>query len=68
MDIFQTLKDDGHFSGDFLDKNLIQFCFLNLVQVCNNLLRLCLKANLMGGAREGLAGAPAPPRKTKAPQ
>ncbi len=22
---------------------------------------------LMGGAREGLAGAPAPPRKTKAP-
>ncbi len=38
MDIFQTLKDDGHFSGDFLDKTLIQFCFLNLVQVCNNLL------------------------------
>lgn len=33
MDIFQTLRDDGHFSGDFLDKNLIQFCFLNLVQV-----------------------------------
>ncbi|RXN12120.1 hypothetical protein ROHU_010306 [Labeo rohita] len=32
MDIFQTLKDDGHFSGDFLDKNLMQFCFLNLVQ------------------------------------
>ncbi|KAL7373453.1 hypothetical protein ABVT39_007148 [Epinephelus coioides] len=28
MDIFQTLKDDG----DFLDKNLIQFCFLNLIQ------------------------------------
>ncbi|XP_065136100.1 uncharacterized protein [Paramisgurnus dabryanus] len=32
MDIFQTLRDDGHFSGDFLDKNLIQFCFLNLIQ------------------------------------
>ncbi|XP_062873125.1 uncharacterized protein LOC134334643 [Trichomycterus rosablanca] len=32
MDIFQTLRDDGHFSGDFLDRNLIQFCFLNLIQ------------------------------------
>ena len=25
----QTLKDDGSFMGDFLDKNLIQFCFLH---------------------------------------
>ncbi|XP_020563208.2 uncharacterized protein LOC110016040 [Oryzias latipes] len=32
MDIFQTLKDDGHFTGDLLDKNLVQFCFLNLIQ------------------------------------
>ncbi len=33
MDILQTLKDDGLFSGDFLDKSLVQFCFLNLIQV-----------------------------------
>ncbi|XP_030578347.1 uncharacterized protein LOC115796976 [Archocentrus centrarchus] len=32
INLFQTLQDDGHFSGDFLDKSLIQFCFLNLVQ------------------------------------
>ena len=33
MDTFKTLKDDGYFTGDFLDKNLEQFCFLNLLQV-----------------------------------
>lgn len=33
MNLFQTFQDDGHFTGDFLDKSLIQFCFLNLVQV-----------------------------------
>ena len=33
MNLFKTFQDDGHFTGDFLDKNLIQFCFLNLVQV-----------------------------------
>ncbi|CAC5373115.1 unnamed protein product [Mytilus coruscus] len=32
MDMFQTIKDDGHFSGDFLDVNLIRFCFMNLIQ------------------------------------
>ncbi|XP_032365456.1 uncharacterized protein LOC116680989 [Etheostoma spectabile] len=32
MNLFQTFQDDGHFTGDFLDKSLIQFCFLNLVQ------------------------------------
>ncbi|XP_034018176.1 uncharacterized protein LOC117503115 [Thalassophryne amazonica] len=32
MNIFKTLQDDGQFSGDFLDKNLVQFCFLGLVQ------------------------------------
>lgn len=33
MNLFKTLQKDGHFSGDFLDKSLIQFCFLDLVQV-----------------------------------
>ncbi|XP_035985476.1 uncharacterized protein LOC118558974 [Fundulus heteroclitus] len=32
MNLFQTFQDDGHFTGDFLDKSLIQFCFLNLIQ------------------------------------
>ena len=33
MNVFSGLKNSGHFSGDHLDKNLIRFCFLNLVQV-----------------------------------
>ena len=33
MDIFHTLKDDGYFSGDALDKGLIQFCFMKMIQV-----------------------------------
>ncbi|XP_034530357.1 uncharacterized protein LOC117805873 [Notolabrus celidotus] len=32
MNLFKDLQENGHFSGDFLDKNLIQFCFLDLVQ------------------------------------
>ncbi|XP_061096945.1 uncharacterized protein LOC133127793 [Conger conger] len=32
MNMFKAHQDNGHFSGDFLDKSLIQFCFLNLVQ------------------------------------
>ncbi|XP_035990558.1 uncharacterized protein LOC118562959 [Fundulus heteroclitus] len=32
MNIFKTLQENGHFSGSFLDKSLVQFCFLNLVQ------------------------------------
>ncbi|ROI74356.1 hypothetical protein DPX16_21905 [Anabarilius grahami] len=34
INFFQMVISDGHFSGDFLDKSLIQFCFLNLIQVC----------------------------------
>ena len=33
MNTFTKLKDEGQFSGDSLDKNLIAFCFLKLVQV-----------------------------------
>ncbi|KAK6165587.1 hypothetical protein SNE40_022489 [Patella caerulea] len=29
---FKNLKDDGYFSGDFLDKNLVIFCYLNAIQ------------------------------------
>ncbi len=33
MNIFEELKDGGMFTGDFIDKNLIRFCFTNVVQV-----------------------------------
>jgi len=33
MNVFQDLKDMDHFSGDFLDKNLIQFTCLEIIEV-----------------------------------
>ena len=33
INVFSKLRDEGAFSADFLDKNLICFCFLRLVQV-----------------------------------
>ncbi|KAF6717318.1 hypothetical protein FQA47_010858 [Oryzias melastigma] len=33
LDHFHRLKDEGDFVGDFLDKNLMLFCFLGLIQV-----------------------------------
>lgn len=33
MNFFEALKDDEHFSGGFLDCALVQFCFLQLLQV-----------------------------------
>lgn len=33
LNVFHKLKDDGQFSGSFLDKCCIQFCFLHLIQV-----------------------------------
>ena len=33
MNTFCELKDDDKFDGSFLDKNLIQFCFMTLIQV-----------------------------------
>lgn len=32
MNFFQTLKE-GHFTGDFLDRSLVQFCFMRILQV-----------------------------------
>ncbi|KAK0134343.1 hypothetical protein N1851_005019 [Merluccius polli] len=32
MNLFKSVQDAGHFSGDSLDKSLMQFCFLELVQ------------------------------------
>ena len=33
MNTFAELKDNDQFDGEYLDKNLIQFCFLSLIQV-----------------------------------
>lgn len=33
MDTFQSMRDDGLFCGDFVDKSLVQFCFTGIVQV-----------------------------------
>lgn len=33
MDLFSHLKEDGYFTGDALDKNLMQFCFLETIEV-----------------------------------
>ncbi|MED6239484.1 hypothetical protein ATANTOWER_006993 [Ataeniobius toweri] len=32
MDLFDKLKSDGHFLDSFLDKALIQFCFIHIIQ------------------------------------
>ena len=37
MSHFQALKNEDKFTGDFLDKNLLQFCFMNLIQVCEKI-------------------------------
>lgn len=33
MNLFQTSKDKDYFCGTFLDKCLMQFCFMDLIQV-----------------------------------
>lgn len=37
ISLFVDLKDRGLFDGGFLDKNLIRFCFLGIIQVSVNL-------------------------------
>ncbi|XP_053699784.1 uncharacterized protein LOC128757644 [Synchiropus splendidus] len=58
MNLFQTLQDDGHFTGNFLDKSLIQFCFLNLMQdeldeVVNTWNSHKIRSRLTGDAASG---------------
>ena len=33
INLFHTLKDNGDFDGEFMDRNLLLFCFLGLFQV-----------------------------------
>ena len=35
MDIMHVLKEDGYYDGLFLDKNIMQFGFMKLIQVRN---------------------------------
>jgi hypothetical protein len=35
MLLFHHLKEDGYFTGDYVDVGLIQFCFMKIIQVCN---------------------------------
>ncbi|KAK6167032.1 hypothetical protein SNE40_021142 [Patella caerulea] len=32
ISLFKQLKIDGHYSGSFIDKSLVQFCFMEIVQ------------------------------------
>ncbi|XP_078314648.1 uncharacterized protein LOC144619723 [Crassostrea virginica] len=32
MNTFQTMKDDTEFNGGFIDKNILQFCFMQMIQ------------------------------------
>ena len=36
IELFKSLQENGDFSGDFLDKNIVLFCFLALIQVKTN--------------------------------
>lgn len=36
MNLFEMLKDEGLYNGTFVDKSLIQYCFLNMIQVGKN--------------------------------
>jgi len=40
INVFEKLKEEDLFCGSFLDKSLMQFCFLDLIQVCSCLLTL----------------------------
>ena len=31
--LFNNLRDAGHFDGGFVAKNVLQFCFMGLIQV-----------------------------------
>lgn len=33
MNLFQSFKEDGYFNGSFIDKNLIRFCFIEIIRV-----------------------------------
>lgn len=42
MNVFESFKDDGYYSGDYLDQELIRFCFLEIIQVIDNIVKVNL--------------------------
>lgn len=34
IELFGKLKDDRHFSGSYLEVNILRFCFMTFIQVC----------------------------------
>lgn len=32
--LFHKLRDDGHLDGSVIVKHILQFCFMDLIQVC----------------------------------
>lgn len=42
MNLFQEMKDNFIFDGNFLDKALMQFCFINFIQVHFTIINVCL--------------------------
>jgi hypothetical protein len=45
MNMFEMMKDSNDFTGSFLDKSLIQFCFMELIQVNISALGVHLQSN-----------------------
>jgi hypothetical protein len=33
INFFHELKDDGYYTGDYIDKNVLQFCFMDIIRV-----------------------------------
>lgn len=48
LNLFLTLKHSGNFDGDFVDRNLLLFCFLGLVQVIFSPIQQWLNLCMLG--------------------
>ncbi len=42
IELFRGLQEAGEFSGSALDKELIRFCFMTIIQVCRNQKSACI--------------------------
>lgn len=40
MNLFHMLKEDNHFNGSFIDVSLIQYCFMDTIQVSVSFIKL----------------------------
>lgn len=40
MNLFSELKDEGFFTGTFIDKSILQYCFMDIIQVSTQLIFL----------------------------